>query len=155
MAVSRRAAVEAGAASEGWVDSQTMWMYSGGEEGGGVAEEVDVLVDLLDDLEGEFGDKGAVGDEEDRDFFVAMADAADDVECGALFELRIGFEIPVQQDRGVARIRGDERKTVFRRGGTDDFVAFITDGFHQPFHGTVGDGVGAADFAGNQQNPTL
>jgi len=59
-----------------------------GDEGGGVAEEVNVLVDLLDDFKGEFGDEGSVGDEEDRDFFVAMADAANDVEGGALFELR-------------------------------------------------------------------
>ena len=38
-----------------------------GDEGGRVAEEVDVLVDLLDDFEGQFGDEGAVGDQEDRE----------------------------------------------------------------------------------------
>ena len=54
-----------------------------GDEGGGVAEEVDVLVDLLDDFEGEFADEGAVGDEEDRDFFVAAADGAEDGQRGA------------------------------------------------------------------------
>ncbi len=50
-----------------------------GDEGGCVAEEVDVLVDLLDDFQGKLADEGAVGDEEDRDLLVAMADGAEDL----------------------------------------------------------------------------
>ncbi len=52
-----------------------------GDEGGGVAEEVDVLVDLLDHFEGQFGDESAVGDEEDRDLLVAMTDGTEDFEA--------------------------------------------------------------------------
>ena len=72
-----------------------------GDEGGRVAEEMDVLVDLLDDLEGEFADEGAVGDEEDRNFLVATANGAKDRKCGAFGELIFAFEIPVQKDRAI------------------------------------------------------
>ena len=128
---------------------------AGGNEGRGVAEEVDVFVDLLDDFEGKFGDQGAVGDEEDGDFFVAVAYTANDVERGAFFKLRFAFEVPIEQDGGVAGIGGDEREAIFGRGGADDLVAFVADGFDETFHGSVGDGIGAADLTGNQQHPTL
>ncbi len=102
-----------------------------GDEGRGVAEEVDVLVDLLDDFEGKLADEGAVGDEEDGNFFVAMADGAEDLQSGALIELVFAFEVPVQQDCGVRWIGCDERQAVFGRGGADDLVAFF-DGWPQP-----------------------
>ncbi len=76
-----------------------------GDEGGGVAEEVDVLVDLLDDLEGELADEGAVGDEEDGNLLVAMADGAEDFQCSALVELVLAFEIPVEQDGAMRGVR--------------------------------------------------
>ena len=69
-----------------------------GDEGRGVAEEMDVLVDLLDDFEREFADEGAVGDEEDRDLFVAAADGAKDGERGAFGKLILAFEVPIQKD---------------------------------------------------------
>ena len=75
-----------------------------GDEGRGVAEEMDVLVDLLDDLDGEFGDQGAVGDEEDRNLLIAMADGAEDLQGGGFCELIIAFEIPIKQDGGVGGI---------------------------------------------------
>ena len=81
-----------------------------GDEGGGVAEEVDVLVDLLDDFEGEFGDEGAVGDEEDGNLLVAAADGAEDLQGGAFVELVVAFEVPVEEDGGVGRVGGDERE---------------------------------------------
>ena len=118
-----------------------------GDEGGGVAEEVDVLVDLLDDFEGELGDEGAVGDEEDGDALVAMADGAHDLEGGALVELLLAFEVPVKQDGGVGRVGGDERQAVLGGGGADDLVAFALDGLNEALHGTIGDGVGPADLA--------
>ncbi len=124
-----------------------------GDEGGGVAEEVDVLVDLLDDFEGEFGDEGAVGDEEDGDAFVAVADGAEDFEGGAFVELVFAFEIPVEEDGGVGGIGGDERETVLGGGGSDHLVAFFADGFDEAFHGAIRDGIGASDFGGNQQDP--
>ncbi len=128
---------------------------AGGDEGGGVAEEVDVLVDLLDDLEGEFRNQRPVGDEEDGDFFVAVAYAADDIEGGAFFELGVAFEVPVEQDGGVGGVGGNERKAVLGGGGADDLVAFVSDSLDKAFHGAVGDGVGTADLAGDQENPTL
>ena len=118
-----------------------------GDEGGGVAEEVDVLVNLLDDFEGELGDEGSVGDEEDGDFFVAAADGAEDLQGGALVELGFALEVPVEEDGGVGGVGGDEGETVFRGGGADDLVAFVGDGADQALHGTVGDGVGTADLA--------
>ena len=90
-----------------------------GDEGRGVAEEVDVLVDLLDDFEGQFADEGAVGDEEDRDLLVAMTDGAEDLECGALVELVLAFEVPVEQDRASATgptLRGTDHLQAWRCG---------------------------------------
>ena len=101
-----------------------------GDEGRSVAEEVDVFVDLLDDFEGEFADEGAVGDEEDRNLFVAMADGAEDGERGAL--RRTGSR-PRGPSRGGLRgsdgIGGDERQAILRRRGANDLVAFEPDGF--------------------------
>ncbi len=96
-----------------------------GDEGGGVAEEVDVLVDLLDDFERELGDEGAVGDEEDGDLLVAAADGAEDLEGGAFVELVVAFEVPVEEDGGVGGVGGDEGEAVLGRGGADDLVAFF------------------------------
>ena len=76
---------------------------------GVVAKEMDVLVDLLDDFKRQFRDQRPVGDEKDGDFLIAMAHAADDVERGALLELRVAFEVPVEQDGGVGWVGGDER----------------------------------------------
>ena len=121
----------------------------------GVAKEVDVFVDLLDDFQGKFGDQGAVGDEEDRDLLVAVTYTANDVERGAFFKLRVAFEVPIEQDGGVAGIGSDERETIFGRGGADDRIALLADGVDQALHGAVGDGVGASDLTGNQQHPTL
>src|SRR5437763_4875750 len=67
-----------------------------GDEGGGVAEEMDVLVDLLDDFEGEFAYEGAVCDEEDGNFFVPAADGTQDREGGAFGELVLAFEVPIE-----------------------------------------------------------
>ena len=125
-----------------------------GDEGRGVAEEVDILVDLLDDFEGEFADEGAVGDEEDGDFFVAAADGAEDGERRSFGELILAFEVPVQKDCAVRRVGGDQRQAVLRRGGSDDLVAFETDCLDQPLHGTVRYRIRPANFTRNQQNPT-
>ncbi len=125
-----------------------------GDKGGGVAEEVDVLVDLLDDFEGKLGDEGAVGDQEDGDLFVAVPHGAENVERGAFFELIVAFEVPVQKDRGVRGIGGDEGETVLWCGGADDLVAFVADGLDEALHGAIRDGIGAPDFGGNQQDPT-
>ncbi len=108
-----------------------------GDEGGGVAEEVDVLVDLLDDLEGELADEGAVGDEEDGNLLVAMTDGAEDLECGALVELVLAFEVPVEEDGRVRGVGCDEGQAVFGRGGTDYLVAFFADGVYQALHGAI------------------
>ena len=75
-----------------------------GDEGGGVAEEVDVLVDLLDDFERELGDEGSVGDQEDGNFFIAMANAANDVERGA--PLRTASRLPSPNRAGWRNTRG-------------------------------------------------
>ena len=72
-----------------------------GDEGRGVAEEVDVFVDLLDDFEGKLADQGAVGDEKDGDFFVAAADGAKDGQRRSFSELIFAFEVPIQKDRAV------------------------------------------------------
>jgi hypothetical protein len=125
-----------------------------GDEGRGVAEEVDIFVNLLDDFEGELADEGAVGDEEDGDFFVAAADGAENGERRSFGELILAFEVPVQKDCAVRRIGRDQRQTVLRRGGADDLVAFETDCLDQPLHGTVGYRVRATNFTRNQQNPT-
>jgi hypothetical protein len=58
-----------------------------GDEGRRVAEEMDVLRHLLDHFQRKLGDQRAVRDEEDGDFFVAMTNAADDVQSGALLKL--------------------------------------------------------------------
>ncbi len=79
-----------------------------GDEGGGVAEEVDVLVDLLDDFEGKLADESAVGDEEDGDFFVAAADGAEDSEGSAFGELIFALEVPVEEDGAVGRVGCDQ-----------------------------------------------
>ena len=79
------------------------------DEGGGVAEEMDVLVDLLDHFEGKLADEGAVGDEEDGDFFVAAADGAEDGQRRSFGELVLALEIPIEKDRAVRRVGGDER----------------------------------------------
>ena len=126
-----------------------------GDKGGGVAEEVDVFVDLLDDFQRQFGDQGAVGDEKDGNFLVAVADAANNLERGAFFKLRVAFEVPVQQDGRVAGIGRYQREAVFRRGGTDDFVALIANRLDQALHGTIRNRVRAPDLTCNQQHPTL
>ncbi len=86
-----------------------------GDEGGSVAEEMDVLVDLLDDFEGEFADEGAVGDEEDGDFFVAAADGAEDGQGRSFGELVLALEVPIQKDGAVRRVGRDQGQTVLRR----------------------------------------
>ena len=80
-----------------------------GDEGWGVAEEVDIFVNLLDDFEGELADKGAVGDEEDGDLFVAAADGPEDGQRRSFGELILAFEVPVQKDCAVRRIGRDQR----------------------------------------------
>src|ERR1700722_12219225 len=125
-----------------------------GDEGRGVAEEVDIFVDLLDDFEGEFADEGAVGDEEDGDFFVAAADGAEDGERRSFGEMILAFEVPVQKDCAVRRVGGDQRQAVLRGGGSDDLVAFETDCLDQPLHGTVRYRIRPTNFTRNQQNPT-
>ena len=97
-----------------------------GDEGRGVAEEVDVLVDLLDDFEGELADESAVGDEEDGDFFVAAADGAQDGQGRAFGELVLALEVPIQKDSAVRRVGRDQGQTVLWRRCSDDFVAFET-----------------------------
>ena len=121
-----------------------------GDEGGGVAEEVDVLVDLLDDFEGEFADEGAVGDEEDGDFFVAAADGAEDGERCAFGELVLAFEVPVQEDCAVRRVGRDQGQAVLRRRCSDNFVAFETNRLDQALHGAIRYGVRATHFTCNQ-----
>ncbi len=96
-----------------------------GDEGGGVSEEVDVLVDLLDDFEGKFADKSTVGDEEDGDFFVAATDGAKDCQCRSFGELVLAFEVPVQQDCAVRWVGGDQGQTVLWGGCSNDLVAFF------------------------------
>ncbi len=92
---------------------------------GRVAEEVDVLVHLLDDFERKLADEGAVGDEEDGDLFVAAAHGAKDLQRGALIELVFAFEVPVQQDGAVRRIGRDQGEAIFRRRGADDLIALF------------------------------
>ncbi len=121
-----------------------------GDEGRGVAEEVDVLVDLLDDLERQLADEGAVGDEEDGNLFVAAAHGAQDLERGALVELIVAFEVPIQQNRTVRRIGGNQRQTVLRRRCPDDLVPFFTDGVDQALHRAVRHGIGSTHFTRNQ-----
>ena len=79
-------------------------VYTVGDEGWSVSEEVDVLVDLADDFKGEFRDQGSVRDEEDGDLLVAAADGAEDLEGFALLELVVAFEVPVEEDRGIAGV---------------------------------------------------
>ena len=126
-----------------------------GDEGGRVAEEVDVLVHLLDHFQRKLGDQGPVGDEEDRDFLVAVTDPADDVERGALFKRRVAFKVPVEQHGGVGGIGGDEREPVLGRRRAHDLVALIADRVDQTLHGAVGDGIRPAHLTRNQQHPPL
>ena len=96
-----------------------------GDEGGRVAEEVDVLVDLLDDFERQFADQRAVGDEEDWNFFIAAADGAQNLQRGALVELVFAFQVPVQQNRRVRWVGADQRQAILGRRGADDLIAFL------------------------------
>ncbi len=125
-----------------------------GDEGGGVAEEVDVLVDLLDDFEREFADESAVGDEEDGNFFVAAADGAEDGERRSFCKLILAFEVPIQKDCAVGGIGRYQRKAVLRRRCTDNLVAFETNRLDQSLHGSIRYGVRATNFTCNQKNPT-
>ena len=127
MAVSRREEIKAGVSPKRWMYSWTCLITSSGQ----------------------FGDQGAIGNQKDGNLLVAVAHAADNVERGALFELRVAFEIPVEQDGGVAGVGSDERKTVFRRSGADDRIALLADGVDEALHGPVGDGVGAPDLTRN------
>jgi len=74
------------------------------DECGSITEEMDVFVDLFDDLEREFADESTVRDEEDRNFFIAATDGTKDAKCGALIELVLTFEVPVEEDCRVRRI---------------------------------------------------
>ena len=121
-----------------------------GDEGRGVAEEVNVLVDLLNDLEGELGDEGAVGDKEDRDPFVAAANGAEDLQRSAFIELIVDLEVPVDQDGGVGGVAHDKREPVFGGGSADDFITFFADRVDEALHRAVRDGVSLADLAGDQ-----
>jgi hypothetical protein len=80
---------------------------------GRVSEEVNIFVNLLDNFEREFGNQGAIRNQEDRDLLVAVADVPNNFKSGALFELRFAFEVPVQQDGGIAGIGSHERKAIF------------------------------------------
>ena len=108
-----------------------------GDEGGRVAEEVDVLVDLLDHFERKFADESAVGDEEDGDLLVAAAYGAEDRQRSAFGELVLAFQVPVQKDGAVRRVRRDQGQPVFRSGGADHLVAFEANCLDQPLHGAI------------------
>ena len=58
-----------------------------GDERRRIAEQVDVLVDLLDHFQGQFADQRAVGDQEDRHFLIAAANSANDFQRRAFVEL--------------------------------------------------------------------
>ena len=65
-----------------------------GDERGGIAEEMDVLVDLLDHLERQLRDESAVGNEEDRDLLVAMANGAENLERSTFIKLALRLRGP-------------------------------------------------------------
>src|SRR5580704_52841 len=52
-----------------------------------IAKEVNVFVDLLHHFQRKLADQSAVGDQENRNLFVAAADVADDSERGPLVKL--------------------------------------------------------------------
>ena len=108
-----------------------------GDKSGGVAEEVDVLVDLFDHFERKFADQCAVCDEKDGDFFVATTHGAEDRKRGSFGELVLAFEVPIEKDCAVGRIGGDQRQTILWRRGADDLVAFETDCLDEALHGAI------------------
>ena len=64
-----------------------------------VAEEVDIFVDLLDDFQRQFRNQSAIRDQEDRNLFVAVTYAANNIERRTFFKLRVALKVPVEQDR--------------------------------------------------------
>ena len=88
-----------------------------GDKGRGVSEEVDVLVDLLDDFEGEFADEGTVGDEEDGDFLVAAAHGAKDLQRGA--SDRTGCRPSRSQSSRIALCDGSDMASARPSSGVD------------------------------------
>ena len=108
-----------------------------GDEGRRVAEEVNVLVHLLDHFQRQLADQRPIRDQEDGDFLISAADGADDLQRRAFVELMFLLQIPVEQDGAVRRIRLNHRKSVFRRRGPDDLVAFFGDRVAQAIHGPV------------------
>src|SRR5271170_2295037 len=59
------------------------------DERWGVAEQVDVFVDLFDHLERQLVDESAVGDQENRDLLIAAAYGSNDLQRGAFIELMV------------------------------------------------------------------
>ena len=121
-----------------------------GDEGWGVAEEMNVFVDLLDDFERKFADQSAVGDEEDGDFFVAAADGTKDCQRSAFGELVLALEVPVEKDGTVRRIGCDQGKAILWCGCSYYLVAFETNRLNQPLHGAIRYGIRSTHLTGNQ-----
>lgn len=69
-------------------------VHAVGDERGCIAEEVDVLMHLLDDLQRQFADKRTVRNQKDRDLLIAAANGAEDLERGAFVELVLPFDGP-------------------------------------------------------------
>ena len=104
---------------------------------GCVAEEVNVLVHLLHDFQRQFADQRSISDEEDRHLLTSAANSADDLQSRAFIELMFLFQIPVQQDGAIRRVRLNHRKSIFRRRGPDDLVSLLGDRAAQAVHGPV------------------
>ena len=129
-------------------------VHAVGDKCRGIAKQVDVLMHLTHDFERQLAHQRAIGDQKDRHLFIALPHSAQDLKRGVLGELVIAFQIPVQQDCAVRRVRGHQREAVLRRRGAHDLIPLILDRVHQPFHGAIGDRLRAAQLARNQQHPT-
>ncbi len=108
-----------------------------GDKRGSVAEQMDVFMDLLHDFQRQFGDQCTVGDKENGNLLVAVPNAANNVECGALFKLGVAFEVPIEKNSRITWIRCNERKAILRRCRTDHCVTLIANGVDQTLHGSV------------------
>ena len=79
-----------------------------GDKGGGIAEKVDVFVDLLHHFQRQLADQRAVRDQEDGNFLVSAAHGANDLQRCAFVELVFFLQIPIEQDGAVRWIRFDQ-----------------------------------------------
>src|SRR5271157_4256518 len=124
-----------------------------GDKSRSVAEQVNVLMHLFHYLNRQLTHQRAIGDEEDGDLAISPSHRTNNLQRGALIELRVLRKVPIEQNGAERRVGLDEGQSVLGSRRAYDPTTLLMNGLAKPFHGTVGYRIRTSSLAGDQQNP--